>query len=95
MRTLRFVQAEEGDEIVGLELGLEYFCDVEEDPEEAKKERKAYKAQTVDNTVAVGDGAQNGEDSASCSCIEGKRVECASVSRKQRISFQANTSSVI
>ena len=30
------VQAEEGDEIVGLQLGLEYFCDVEEDPEEVR-----------------------------------------------------------
>eukprot|EP00729_Bicosta_minor_P002369 gene2369-32902_t len=62
---------EDGDDIVGLELGQEYFCDVEEDPEEAKKERKAYKATSVDNTVATGDGAALGEDSASCSCIEG------------------------
>ena len=55
---------EDGDDIVGLELGQEYFCDVEEDPEEAKKERKAYKATSVDNTVATGDGAALGEDSA-------------------------------
>ena len=69
---------EEGDAVVGLEVGKEYFCDVEEDPEEAKKERKAYKAQTTDNTVSTNDGGAQGEDSASCSCIEGNpcAVKC-------------------
>ena len=31
--------------ISGLEIGKEYFCTVTEDPEEAKKEKKTYKAQ--------------------------------------------------
>ena len=61
-----------GTHIGGLQVGAEYWCEVEEDPEEAGKERKGYTAPTADDSIrGAGGGGEQGEDSSSCSCIEG------------------------
>lgn len=65
---------ENDNKIIGVELDKEYWCFVEEDPEEAKKERKSYKASgsdAVSNARRIDDGSGDNEDKASCSCIEG------------------------
>eukprot|EP00040_Diaphanoeca_grandis_P016662 m.86257 g.86257 ORF g.86257 m.86257 type:complete len:310 (-) comp25949_c0_seq1:16-945(-) len=59
------------DVITGLEIGHTYWCQVDEDPEEAKKEKTVYKASGNDTTVRAGGDAVDGEDAASCSCVEG------------------------
>jgi hypothetical protein len=60
----------------GLEIGAEYFCEVQEDEAaelEARggKEKVVFKASTGTSLIKMGEGSCMGEDSASCSCIEG------------------------
>eukprot|EP00050_Salpingoeca_kvevrii_P022494 m.127361 g.127361 ORF g.127361 m.127361 type:complete len:124 (-) comp9721_c0_seq2:59-430(-) len=64
---------EEGDAIIGLEVGREYWVTVEEDAEaEASVEKKAYKAPTTSSAIKTTDTTSlGGEDSSNCSCIEG------------------------
>ena len=65
-------EASQASSVGGLEIGEEYWVEVMEDAvAESAKPRTAYKAAAGSSHIKTGEAGAQGEDGASCSCIEG------------------------